>query len=896
MSLKIQNLKTLNQTTPIAVNASPYFSWTLESDERDTIQTSYHIVVSDGEHPVFDSGIVESNKNAYIPYNGSALKSATIYSVAITVTDNHHNSAHVSGTFETSLLRPDEFCAVWVKSPFKRKKNKSGFGRQQPATLFRKEFNLPAKPVKARLYATCHGIYEAYINGRRTDAGLFAPGHTVYGRYLCFQTYNVTELLQEGDNVLGMQVGDGWYFCSQTLANMKYPDYQHAILFMLDIQYEDGSRERIFSDAVVKAAYGPVRSSDLFAGELYDANQEIRGWNTAGFSDSAWKNCVIGKYPMDNLVIQTGEPVEVVEELPVKEVLHSPKGETILDFGQNMAGFVKMKIHYSKGTEITLEHCEVLDREGNYINNILSAGGVGKGCDQKDVYICDGEETIYQPHFTYHGFRYVRISGVEVNPADFTACVVSTCKNSAGTFRSSDENLNRLYRNILWSQRSNMLSIPTDCPQREKAGWTGDMLVYAKTAMLNEDCTNLFTRWLENMTCDQSNEGEIPMVVPLSGSYPMMGKIISLTAGVKGGIGTSSGWGDAAVIVPYSMYQITGNMEILKQQYDCMKKWCNYVVNRATNYKPKKNNLPDEIEKYLWNTGYHYGEWLIPSQSKNGVDTKNLKSIMAQSSCYTAPIFGYYSISTFAKIATLLSEMEPDCIKYYKDKHIFADMAANMKNAFIKGVIQEGGSMPSDLMGAYVLPVYFDLVPEEHKEKFWDNLVKSVEEHDYCMDTGFLATPFLLDALCMIGRKDLAYRLLWQDKQPSWLYEVKAGGTTIWENSFGYDEQGNPGNLSFNHYSFGCVADWIYRHVAGIDTDTAGYTHLIIHPDIDSGVTFCEREFMTSQGKVKVYWSMQGGRFMLDVKIPCNTTATIKLPDGKIIQTGSGEYAYDIEI
>lgn len=423
---------------------------------------------------------------------------------------------------------------------------------QNGAGIWKAQIAYSSRYTKARLYATCHGVYEAYVNGRRTDERIFAPEHTVYGKYLCFQTYDVTGLLNAGRNVLGMQVGDGWYYCAQTFANMKYPDYDHAVLFMLDVEYAGGTHEHISSDDSVKTAYGPIQSSDLFAGELYDANQEVKGWNTTEFNDFRWKNCVIGKYHLNNLVAQTGEPVEIIEELPVKQMIHSPKGESILDFGQNMAGFVKMRIHYPKGTKITLEHCEVLDRAGNYINNILSAGGVGKGCDQKDVYICNGEEAVFMPHFTYHGFRYVKVSGVEVNPGDFTACVLSTRKDSVGTFRSSDERLNRLHENILWSQKSNMLSIPTDCPQREKAGWTGDMLVYSKTAMLNEDCTNIFTRWLSNMICDQGTDGEIPQVVPLDGSYPMIGKITSFASGVKG-IGTSSGWGDAAVIVPYSI-------------------------------------------------------------------------------------------------------------------------------------------------------------------------------------------------------------------------------------------------------------------------------------------------------------------------------------------------------
>ena len=404
--------------------------------------------------------------------------------------------------------------------------------------------------------------------------------------------------------------------------------------------------------------------------------------------------------------------------LPVKEVLHSPKGETILDFGQNLSGRVRMHVDAPKGTVITLEHCEVLDAEGNYFNNILGAGGVGKGCDQMDRYVSAGTPVVYEPHFTFHGFRYVKVSGLaQVNPEDFTAVALTSKKENAGTFSCSDERLNRLYENTRWSQRSNMMSIPTDCPQREKAGWTGDMLVYAKTAMLNEDCTTLFTRWLDNMSCDQDKYGIVPMVVPCDGSYPATGKMINLMSGCKGKA-TSSGWGDAAVAVPYAMYRVTGNTVILERQYDCMKKWCDYVITQARTRKPKHTQLPDEIENYLWDTGYHYGEWLIPSQNRNGMDMKNLQKIMAASSCYTAPIFGWYSVATFAKIASILGKTS--------DAEQYQQTADKMKTAFQKGVIREDGTMPSELMGAYVLPIYFDLVPREHQQTFADHLVKLI--------------------------------------------------------------------------------------------------------------------------------------------------------------------------
>ncbi len=897
--MQVKELKILNMTNPLGIDIRPYFSWIMESNEPGTVQTAYSVLVKSGGSVVWDTGKVESNNNSFVSYEGEALQSRCRYSVNVTVWDNHGNEASGDAWFETAQLSFEDWSAQWAESPIRRKKGKPGFGKQEPATMFRKTFTLHKKPVKARVYATCHGIYELSVNGQRVSGRYFAPEHTVYEKYLCYQTYDVTPFLQEGENVLGMYVGDGWYLGPQTLPNIKKMKHSHAVLFQLETEYEDGTGQRVFSDSNVKASYGPVVSSDLFAGELYDANQEAEGWNAPGFDDKNWKACKMADYGYKNLRAQRGEPVEVIDVLPVKEVLHTKKGETILDFGQNMAGIVRIRTDIPRGAEVVLEHCEVLDKEGNYINSIMSAGGVGKGCDQKDIYISNGKKAVYSPHFTYHGFRYVKVTGIPVKEQDFSALVLSSRKEETGTFETSDARLNRLYENTRWSQRANMLSIPTDCPQREKAGWTGDMLVYSKTAMQLEDCTGLFTRWLENMTADQDEYGIVPMVVPNSGNYPMTGKLMNLMYGEKGQA-TSSGWGDAAVAVPYSMYRITGNTEILEQQYECMQKWCEYIIDRAKSKKPKGCQLPPHIEKYLWDTGYHYGEWLIPSQNKNGMDMKNLKKIMAMSSCYTAPIFGWNSVRTFAEISGILAGKNSEKQVYEKNHAKYQAIADKMKQAIQEGVIRKDGSMPSELMGAYVLPIYFELVPEEMRDSFQKHLEAIIAENNNCMDTGFLSTPYLLDALCKMGRRDLAYQLLWQDKAPSWLSEVKAGATTIWENCFGYDEEGNPGNLSYNHYSFGCVDDWMFRYIGGIDTDTAGYRHLIFAPKPDGKLKGAKRRFKTAQGWAACEWRVEedGGEncFKMKVRIPCNATGTIILPDGTKEERGSGEYVFQTKI
>lgn len=907
--MNVTNLMTLGVSEPIGIDEKPYFSWMLESDMDNTVQKSYHLKVYSEEEMVFDSGIVESKKNSFITYEGKPLRSCTVYNWSVVVTDNHGNEAEANSVFETGLLAESDWKANWVKSPLRRKKSKSGFGNQGPSTYFRKIFDVEDKPVSARVYATCHGIYDLLINGEHPDERFLAPEHTVYGKYLCYQTYDITSFINTGINVLGMVVSDGWYHGPNTRPNFKKPDNAHAVLFQIEITYADGTREIIGSDSEVRASYGPVQSADLFAGEYYDAREELDGWLEADYEDGPWKRCKEVSYGYSNLRAQNGEPVRVVQEVPVKELIINGADETIIDFGQNLAGVVRFKASVPSGTEIILDHCEVLDKNGNYYNNILSEGGVGKGADQRDVYVSNGKPSVYQPRFTYHGFRYVRVQGTQVNPDDFVACVLSTKKNDVGYFECSDERFNRLYENIRWSQKSNMLSIPTDCPQREKAGWTGDMLVYSKTAMLNEDCTSFFTRWLENMSADQDEYGSIPMVTPFSGVYIAQSKLMQLMNGGKG-VATSSGWGDAAVIVPWSMYQVTGDTVILRKQYETMKRWCDYVIHEAATRSPKGCKTPEEYERYIWDTGFHYGEWLVPSQSKNGIDMKNLNAIIAQSSCYTAPIFGWHSVDTFAQIASILAD---ECLEddygtdnvqgkesYAVDAKKYSDIAAKMKNAIQHAVILPDGTMPSDLMGAYVLPLHFDLVPEKYLDRFARKLVNIIAENDYCMDTGFLATPFLLDALCKIDRMDLAWKLLCQTKVPSWLYEVEMGATTIWESCFGYDDAGNPGSLSFNHYAFGAVADWIYRNIGAIYDGNPGFTEVVLKPVPIPGLTYARRDFVSTQGRIQSCWQVQksddGDVFAVDVLIPCNTTAEIILPNGTVNKVGSGTYHYEINM
>ena len=894
--MKVKNLKTLHMTNPLGIGESPYFSWMMESSEQNVMQTAYQIIVThENGAVVWDTGKVQSDASSFIEYAGNLLASRSRYEWIVKVWDNKGSIESASAKFETALLDKSDWKAKWTKSTLPSAERKTGFGNQPPATMFRKEFSLKGNIAKARLYATCHGVYRPTINGERLDDREFAPEYTVYQKQLCYQTYDVTAMLRQGENALGMYVGDGWYCGANTKPQTEGFKQMHAVLFQLEVEYADGGMDVILSDENVKTAYGPVLFSDLFAGEKYDANLEITDWDKPGFDDAMWAKASIAQYGYQNLVAQLGQPVRPIITLNPVKVYTSPKGEKIIDFGQVITGRARMHVKAPKGTEITLELFETPDTDGNYFNNIMSLDMSGESSGQRDVYISNGKENIFEPLFVFHGFRYVRVTGLdEVKADDFTAVVLSSEKDNTGIFKCSNALINRLYENTRWSQRSNMLSIPTDCPQREKAGWTGDAQIYATTALLNEDVTPFLSRWLTNLSCDQGKNGGIPMVVPYVGIYPTMAKSKDL-AGLAGldadvtEVSGIAGWGDAAVLVPYFMYQVTGNTSILRQQFDSMKRWCGYIIDTAKTKRGKNKNIPEEIDQYLWNTGFHFGEWLVPSQVKNGYGSmaETLALAMEQSE-YITPIFGWQTINDMADICRILGKPEDE-------KH-YAGIAAKMKDAIGKALIDKNGNMPVELMGAYVLPLYFDLVPAQYKQHFKDKLVKMIEDNGGCLDTGFLATPYILDTLCKIGRRDVAYKLLYQDKCPSWLYEVKNGATTIWESWFAFAPDGTPLPMSLNHYAFGCVDDWMFRTITGIDKTEPGFKHILIKPEPDSSLTYAKRTFTSEHGDIVSNWERKNGKFGLQVVIPCNTTATVVMPNGEKYEVGSGAYSYECSL
>ena len=493
---------------------------------------------------------------------------------------------------------------------------------------------------------------------------------------------------------------------------------------------------------------------------------------------------------------------------------------------------------------------------------------------QKDTVVSDGRPIEHEALFTFHGFRYIRVTGMpDAIKEDFTAVLLTSQKENVGDFVCSDERLNRLYQNIRWSQYSNMMSVPTDCPSREKAGWTGDILIYARTAMLNEQMTPFLKSWLHSVRMDQTADGTVMIVSPYMQLYDGMLRNVCQTFGDADITGVA-GWSDAIVWVPYDMYQMTGDTSVLTENYDAMKKWADNII-RTASQKEGTWGIPKEYDEKIWDTGFHFGEWLVPSRPNTTGDPYGM---CKESAFYIAPFFGYMTMVKMREICHILEDEEMS--SYY------GGIAAKMKQAIVGGIIRRD-MLPDYLMGAYVLAFAFDLVPDDLKEAYKEKLISLVKKNGNCLDTGFLATPYLMDVLCQLGEEKLAYEILWQDKRPSWLYEVDHGATTIWEGWDADDAKHTGAYISYNHYAFGCVYDWICRYVAGIDTDTPGYSHIIIRPNMDDRLTQCKCTYVSEAGPITVEWTQD----VLDVQIPCNASATVYWK-GQIKNIGSGKYRF----
>jgi alpha-L-rhamnosidase len=850
---KVAGLLCENLSDPIGIDATqPRFSWQLISDKRNTMQTAYEIRVLDGKKINWNSGKISSDSSVHVCYKGPSLTSAKKYSWQVKVWDNNGKATAWSAPafWQMGLLQPADWSAKWIEAA-------SADTVDRITPLFRKAFQLTKKIKSATAFITAHGLYEACINGKKIGDAYLTPGWTSYNKRLQYQTYDVTALLQNGENAVGVMLGSGWY--RGTLAwggNKDVWGKNLALLFQLEIMYDDGTKETVSSDDSWKSSTGNILYSEIYNGEINDARKEKINWCNPNYNDAGWHPVNTKSYDNNILVATQNEPIKKHETFKPLNTFTTPKGEQVIDFGQNLVGFVELKIKGNAGDTIKISHAEVLDKAGNFYTENLRAA------KEQDVYILRGAgEEYFEPHFTFQGFRYIKVEGFpgKLVPEDFTAVALYSDMQPTGNFSCSNPLINQLQHNIQWGQKGNFLDIPTDCPQRdERLGWTGDAQVFSRTATFNMNVNNFFAKWLKDVAADQFSSGSVPFVIP-----NVLGP----------GAGGSTGWADVSTVIPWNVYLAYGDEKVLEDQYPSMKRWVNYMTASA------KNNL--------WNTGFHFGDWLFyrPEDDNDGRSAVTDKYLIAQ--CFYA-----YSTQLVINTAKVLHK-ENDVEEY-------TALLQKIKDAFVKEYMTPNGRLVSGTQTAYVLALNFDMLPESFRKQAADRLVKNVEDYDNHLTTGFLGTPYLCHVLSRFGHTDVAYKLLLQPTYPSWLYPVKMGATTIWERWDGIKQDSSfqtPGMNSFNHYSYGAIGDWMYRVVAGIDTyaDSPGYKHIRIMPHIGGDFSYAKANLKTYYGNVSSIWKVDSSEIIFDVEIPCNTTATIYIPADNIASVKENNLSIDAE-
>jgi len=836
------NLLTENQKDPIAIDiTTPGFSWQLSSNQRNVLQTAYECKVMNGKATVWSSGKVVSAQSVMVQYGGPGLETGKTYTWQVRVWDNQGNASAWSSaaSFKMGLLSPADWKAKWIEAGFAED------SINRPAQYFRRPFSLTKKIKSATAYITAHGMYEAQINGKRIGDAYLAPGWTSYNKRLQYQVYDVTSMLNNGNNAVGLVAGTGWY--RGYLAwndNKNIYGKKTGILFQLQIEYSDGTSQTIVSDESWRSSDGAIRYAEIYNGENYDARAEKTGWSSASFNDADWSVVKIGATDKANLIATHNEPIKKHERFKPIKIFKSPKGELIADFGQNLVGWVELRVNGKSGDKVTISHAEVLDKAGNFYTENLRAA------KQENNYILKGGgEEFFEPHFTFQGFRYIKVDGFpgELKPENITAVALYSDMSPTGSFTSSNTMINQLQHNIQWGQKGNFLDVPTDCPQRdERLGWTGDAQVFSRTATFNFDVHNFFSKWMKDVAADQQPNGSVPFVIP---------NVLGPNAG------GSTGWADVATIIPWNVYLAYGDKKILEAQYSSMKGWVGYMEKAA------KDNL--------WNTGSHFGDWLFysPFDDNEGRAAVTDKYFMAQ-------CFYVHSTEIVLNTAKLLHKTED--VVYY------SSLLQKIKDAFLKEYVTPNGRLVSNTQTAYVLALNFDLLPEDMRKPAAEKLVANIKSYGNHLTTGFLGTPYLCHVLSHFGYTDIAYKLLLQETYPSWLYPVKMGATTIWERWDGIRTDGSfevPSMNSFNHYSYGAIGDWMYRVMAGLDTyedeSGVGYKHIKIQPHVGGGFTNVAASLQTNYGKASSAWRIENGKFILDIEIPANTTATVYVPAKK---------------
>ena len=813
---------------------------------------------------MYDSGLCEclDSRAVKLPIT---LSPKTRYYWTVTVQGDAGDSATSAvNWFETAKMC-EPWTAKWVTPPWEQK------GDDCPHPYIRKQFGLNKKIAKARAYITGFGNYEMFINGNRIGAEYLAPHCNVYDAWVQYQTYDITDALAAGENAIGVMLANGWAkgrFGTFGKLSVRSTE-RFSLICELQITYDDGTTEIIGTDESWRTAPSPFLLSNMYDGVVYDANKEIPGVCKVGVNTAAlekWENVKVIDHPEEfgDLTARLSLPVESMEEIKPIALIKTPAGETVLDMGQNMVGWLKMRVNAPQGTKITITHGEILQNDNFYTDNLRSA-------KQQFVYISNGTEQVVEPRFTFYGFRFAKVEGLDnVNPEDFTGCVLYSKLETIGDIQTSDERVNRLFQNALWGQKGNFLDVPTDCPQRdERMGWTGDTQIFAGTAMYNMSAYAFYVKFMHDLYEEQKLcGGLVPSTVPLY-VLPRPSTTGNFTAG-------ACAWSDCATVVPWEVYLHTGDKAIVEKQYQSMKDWVQWVIRKAGN---------DETG-YLWTEGFHFGDWLALDGEKDED---------GQPGVFGGTPTGYLA-SAYFRLSSLLLSKAAALLGKVNEANRYAALSANIRAAIQAEFFNADGSLKVETQTGYVVAIQFDLTDD--KAQMVAGLKKLLEANDVHLTTGFIGTPYLCRVLSNHGASDMAYQLFFNEGYPSWLYPVSMGATTIWERWNSVLPDGSisgTGMNSLNHYAYGSIAEWMYRNMCGINPVecSPGYKKMVLKPEPNKRLQFAKAEVNTAMGMVKCGWKYNAdGTVTVDAEVPFNTEAEIVLPNGESKELVAGVYSF----
>ncbi|WP_308467035.1 glycoside hydrolase family 78 protein [Rathayibacter soli] len=838
--------------------ASPRLSWKTVAPSGWS-QSAYEVQIERGDACWQTDAPVASDEQVLVPWPAAPLRSRerATARVRVTGTDGTVSEWSEPAAVEAGLLEPTDWSALAVGATW----NEDPGSDDRRPPLLRRAFQAAEGLERARLYASAHGLYEIEINGTRIGDDAMSPGWTSYRRRLRYYTYDVTEAIRAGDNVIGAWLGDGWYRGRMGwrggFRNVYGTDL--SLIAQLELHYANGDTQTIATDGSWRAAPGPIVRTGNYDGEVYDARLELRGWSSPDYDMTGWEHVVAAHRDPSTLVAPEGPPVRCTQQITPVAVLTSPSGRRILDFGQNLVGRIRLRVRGEEGERVVIRTAEVL-QDGEVYQRPL------RDAQSTDDYVLAGrDEEEWEPRFTFHGFRFAEVTGwpgdldAAVAAGDLVARVYHSDLERTGWFRCSDPLVERLHENVVWSMRGNFLDIPTDCPQRdERIGWTGDLQVFAPTASFLYDVSGMLSSWLKDVAVEQLPDGTVPWYVPVIPAH-------NLWTPIRPG----AAWGDVATIVPLTLFERFGDRGVLEAQYDSARAWVELVERLAG---PSR----------LWDEGFQLGDWLDPdAPPQDPADAKTDRYLVAT--------------AYFARSAQCMSRIA-DALGRCDDRDRFDLVATEVRDAFRHAYLSDDGRMTSDAQTAYALAIAFGLVDGSLRETAGARLAELVEKASHRISTGFVGTPLVCDALTETGHIGSAYDLLLEREAPSWLYAVTQGATTIWErwDSLRPDGTVNPGTMtSFNHYALGAVADWLHRVVAGLSPTTPGYRCIRFRPRPGGGLTHASAEHETPYGRAAIAWRIDDGRLTVDVTVPTGASGTVELPGGEPVAVASGVHRFE---